>query len=154
MADITIIEQTGFGLANILPARGVDAARIEAALEGEALALLATGPGQWLAHADAAGPDWADGLDARLSGLAGVVDQSSGYVIFALSGADARRLLQKGLPVDLSPSSFPIGAVVVSAIAHIGVIAHHRAANTFHLAIFRSFAESFRHWLDASAAAL
>jgi len=164
VADVTITRLAGFGLATILPAKGVEAAQISAALgiaitpgawaSGDgALTLLGTGPGQWLAYADAAAPDWADALGDRLAGLGGVVDQSSGYVLFRVSGADALRLAQKGLPVDLSPVAFAPGAVVVSAIAHIGVIAHHVAPGILHLAVFRSFADSFHHWLEGAAAA-
>ena len=91
-------------------------------------------------------------LGERLSGVADVVDQSSAYVLWQVSGADAQRLLQKGLPVDLA--ELTPGATVVSTIAHIGVIVHCPAPCTYHLASFRSFALSFRGWLDASIAAL
>lgn len=164
MAEVSITRLAGFGLATILPAKGVEPAQIGAALgiplapgaraSGDgALALLGTGPGQWLACAKAAAPDWADALGERLAGLAGVVDQSGGYELFCLSGADALRVVQKGMPVDLSPAAFAPGAVAVSAIAHIGVIVHHVAPGVLHLAVFRSFAASFLHWLDETARA-
>jgi len=54
--------------------------------------------------------------------------------------------------VDLS--AIAPGAVIVSAIAHLGVIVHHTAPNTFHVFVFRSFAVNFREWLDTSIAAL
>jgi len=154
VADISITQLAGFGLATILPAKGIAPAAIHAALAEAALTLLPTGPSQFLAYTPIAAPDWAEALEEKLAGLASVVDQSSGYSLFRVSGSDALRLLQKGLPVDLSPAAFPLGAVVVSAIAHIGVIAHHVAPNTFHLAPFRSFTQSFHHWLDTAAAAL
>ena len=81
-----------------------------------------------------------------------MVDQSSAYSLLQITGADARRLLQKGVPVDLS--ALAPGAVVVSVIAHVGVIVHQIGPESFHLAIFRSFAGGFRDWLDASIAAL
>jgi methylglutamate dehydrogenase subunit D len=169
VADITVREMTGFGLATILPRRGVGAEALGSALgfpvtggafsssgasAGEGLALWGTGPGQWLAFADLGTPGWADALGETLVDVAAVVDQSGAYSLLHIAGSDARRLLQKGLPVDLSPGAFAPGAVVVSAVAHIGVIVHQDSPTSFHLAVFRSFAGSFRHWLEPSIAAL
>jgi sarcosine oxidase subunit gamma len=165
VADIAVSEPTGFGLANVLPRRGVGADALADGLgfavasrpsecPGDGLSLWGTGPGQWLAHAAVAAPGWADMLAQRLHGLAGVVDQSSAYTLFHITGADARRLLQKGLPIDLSEAVFAPGDVAVSAIAHIGVIVHHRLQGGYDLAVFRSFSENFRHWLTISIAAL
>lgn len=163
MVDVSVRELAGFGLANVLPRAGIGPDALGAALgfavisapvasEGAGLALWGTGPGQWLAFADAAAPDWAEALGDRLAGLAAVVDQSSAYTLLQITGADARRLLQKGVPVDLS--ALAPGAVVVSVIAHVGVIVHQIGPESFHLAIFRSFVGGFRDWLDASIAAL
>lgn len=163
MADCVYSEPADFGLAHVLPGRDSGTGALGAALGctitpgphatgAGAITLWGVAPGQWLAHAEQAGPEWAEALGAQVSGIATVIDQSSGYVLFRLSGADAARVLQKGLPVDLS-AQVP-GAVTVSAIAHIGVIAHRRAADSFDVAVFRSFAHSFRHWLDATLAGL
>jgi methylglutamate dehydrogenase subunit D len=165
VADIRVSDVTGFGLATILLRRGTDAAALGAALgfpvtpgpvssAGADLALWGTGPGQWLAFADSAAPDWAERLGERLADVAEVVDQSGAYSLLQIAGDDARRLLQKGLPVDLSPGAFVPGAVVVSAAAHIGVIVHQITPTSFHIAVFRSFAGSFRDWLEPSIAAL
>ncbi len=165
MADIAIVELTGFGLATIVARKGVETLQIGEALGvditagpqssgGEGLTMLGTGPRQWLAYAEIGDTDWIETLSDRLGGLGAAIDQSSAYVLFNLTGTDARRLLQKGLSIDLAPAAFPPGAVAVSVIAHIGVIAHHVEPDTFRLAIFRSFAESFRRWLDAAIAAL
>ncbi|KUR76593.1 sarcosine oxidase subunit gamma [Novosphingobium sp. Fuku2-ISO-50] len=170
MVDVSVRELAGFGLANVLPRAGIGPDALGTALglrvisapvssegvasEGAGLALWGTGPGQWLAFADAAAPDWAEALGDRLAGLAAVVDQSSAYTLLQITGADARRLLQKGVPVDLSALAPGAGAVVVSVIAHVGVIVHQTGPESFHLAIFRSFAGGFRDWLDASIAAL
>lgn len=143
MADIALIEQTGFGLASVI-AHG--------AAVFDTAGLWPVAPGQWLAHAEAASPDWAERLGDDLAGRATVIDQSSAYVLWQVTGADAQRLLQKGLPVDLA--TLTPGAVVVSAIAHIGVIVECAAPDRYHLAVFRSFAHSFRDWLQAGIAAL
>ena len=152
MADITFQELTGFGLATVLPHRGKEAET--ATLAGSGLTLWATGPGQSLAFAPHAEPAWGEALEERLAPTAHVIDQSSGYSIFALSGCDAARMLQKGLPIDLSDHRFPVDHVAVSVIAHIGVIVHRAAPDLFHVATFRSFADSFHHWLDLTAATL
>ena len=143
MADITLTELADFGLASVVARHGGIP---------DAGTLWAVAPGQWLAFAASAAPDWAETLGERLVGVADVVDQSSAYVLWQVSGADAQSLLQKGLPVDLA--ALTPGATAVSAIAHIGVIVHCPAPGTYHLASFRSFALSLRDWLDASIAAL
>ena len=84
MADQTILKQrTGFGLATVMARKGVDASAIGASLGlpardgpfwtrseavgggrplgGEAITLLGTGAGSWLAHAEQAPADWAEG---------------------------------------------------------------------------------------------
>ncbi|WP_353230919.1 sarcosine oxidase subunit gamma family protein [Novosphingobium sp.] len=165
MADVRVSELAGYGLASVMLRPGVDPAVLGAALGiavatgprasmGDGIALWGSGPGQWLAHVDMAAPDWADALGDRLTGVAAVVDQSGAYTLFDLAGTDAAAVLQMGLPVDLSPAALAADAVVVSVIAHIGVIVHRVAPDHFHLAVFRSFTESFREWLNATIAAL
>jgi sarcosine oxidase subunit gamma len=174
VVDISASELTGFGLASVLLRAAVSPLSIRGlagggdspdgsasgeglfsgpiASQGAGVTLLGTGPNQWLAYADDAAPDWAETLGDTLAGVAGVVDQSSAYTLWQITGANARRLLQKGVPVDLW--AIVPGAVVVSAIAHLGVIIHHTAPDSFHVFVFRSFAINFRDWLDASIAAL
>jgi methylglutamate dehydrogenase subunit D len=81
-----------------------------------------------------------------------VTDQSSGYVIFRLSGEGATALLQKGAFIDLDPVAFAVGAAATTVIAHIGVIIWKLDdVPTFDIALFRSFAGSFRDWIAANA---
>ena len=163
MADRVIVEErTGFGLATVMARRGADSRAIGAALgvdlrdgpycsTGGGFALLGTGPGSWLAHADAAPADWAAGLRERLGALASVSDQSGGYVLFRLSGPGARTVLQRGAAIDFHPAAFAAGAVVATVIAHIGVVIRQvDDAPTYDIALFRSFSDSFRHWLDTT----
>jgi sarcosine oxidase subunit gamma len=87
--------------------------------------------------------------------MASVSDQSGGYVILRISGPAARTLLQRGAPVDLHPSAFGPGSVAATVIAHIGVIIRQLDATpAYEIALFRSYAASFGHWLDAAVAAL
>lgn len=149
MAEIAIMEETGFGLASILPMRGVSKPDMP-----EGVAVLEIGPDVWLGFAPIGGAGWAQELASHLSGQAWVVDQSGGYRLFALTGADAGRLLQKGLPVDLAPSTFPPGAVIVSAIAHIGVTLRHVTPGLYHMFAPRSMGASLLHWLETTSEAL
>lgn len=148
----TMTERTGFGLATVMARKGVDPRLVEAALPD--MRLLPTGPGTWLALADA--PD--EGLAARLEGLASVSDQSGGYVLYRIEGPQARALLQRGVFIDLDARVFVPGSVSVTMIAHMGVVLWRPegadAPDVFELALFRSFAQSFRHWVDATARGL
>lgn len=143
MADIAIAQADDFGLASVVAPGAVPLA---------VAAMWPVAPGQWLAFGETGSPAWADDLAGQLAGLATVIDQSSAYTLFRISGADARRLVQKGLPVDLA--TLAPGAVVVSAIAHVGVIVRVAAADSLQILVFRSYAATFRDWLAASVAAL
>jgi methylglutamate dehydrogenase subunit D len=142
------------GIAAVAARKGVDLARIGAAA-GEGPSLLGVGPGAWLAVEEDAQPDFADRLQQDLAGLASVSDQSSAYAVLRLSGPGARTVLQRGASIDFHSDVFRVGSVAVTVIAHIGVVIWQvDDAPTYDVFVFRSFAESFRHWLDETAAAL
>ncbi len=159
---VVVEERIGFGLATVMARKGVEPAAIGAALRVDlrdgptcstcdGIVLLGTGPGSWLAHSDAAPAEWAAGLRDRLGPLASVSDQSGGYAIFRLSGRDARTVLQRGASIDFHPAAFGPGAVATTVIAHIGVVIRQvDDAPTYDILLFRSFAGSFRHWLDTT----
>jgi len=162
---LTIEERTGFGLATVMARKGVTAQSIADALgvpvvdgpqwssHGE-LALLGSGPGTWLALAEGAA-DHTQRLRAALGPLASVTDQSGTYVILRMAGPEARTVLQRGAPVDLHPAAFGPGCVAVTVIAHIGVVIRQLDDTpAYEVAVFRSYAASFRHWLDQAVAAL
>ena len=167
MADLRIERREGFGLASIMARKGIDAGRIGAALGlvaptspartvgSDGSSLIGVGEGSWLAYADDVPVFWADELRRRLNGLASVSDQSSAYVLLRLQGEDARSLLQRGMPIDLHADVFGPDSAATTVISHIGAIVwqlDHRP--TYDVATFRSFADSFRHWLDQAATAL
>jgi sarcosine oxidase subunit gamma len=128
----TLMEKTGI----------VDAARQSGA---GGITALGIGPGRWLF------------LDsplqqlASLSELASLSDHSDGYAVFEVCGPKARAALVKGVPVDLHPDVFT-DTVAVTVIAHIGAIVWQSAPERFSIAVFRSYAGSFWHFLSASAA--
>lgn len=167
MAERVIIsERTVLGMATVMQRRQGDVAALAAAIgcplpdgprrttAGEVL-LLGTGPGTMLALSEDAGADWGAALQARLAGLASVSDQSSGYRVFRFAGPAAADLLQRGVAIDLHPDVFKMDSVAATVIAHIGVILWRvDAGSGFDVAVFRSFADSFRHWIDVTRAAI
>lgn len=162
----TLTEREGWGLATVMARKGVSAEAIGDALglglcdrpgwSGDSrLMMIGTGPGSWLAHADAADNALADALSLQLGGLASVSDQSSGYRIFRLSGSRARDLLQRGAFIDLHPDRFARRSSAVTVIAHIGVILWQVEDDpVYDIAVFRSYADSFLDWFAAARAAL
>jgi methylglutamate dehydrogenase subunit D len=119
------------------------------------LALIGTGPDVWLAVKEKTGSGWASGLAERLVDAASVSDQSSGYAVLRLEGAAARELLSRGAFIDFHPSCFGPGSAAVTVIAHMGVILWQiDDAPTYEVALFRSYAASFWHWIEATSAAM
>jgi methylglutamate dehydrogenase subunit D len=160
---LQVTERSDLALATVMARRGVDAATLGDRLgllppdgpqvsRDEAMTLIGVGPAAWLAIGEGAAAGWASDLAERLAGLASVTDQSSGYVVFRLSGTGAGVLLQKGAFIDLDPDAFAHGAAATTVIDHIGVILWKVDDKpTFDVALFRSFAGSFRHWIAANA---
>ena len=161
-----IDEQTGRGIATVMARKGVSAERIGEALGLElsgrpkavskgSVVALGTGPGTWLVMDEAAGWDFADRLQERLTGLASVSDQSSSYAILRLSGPGTRTILQRGASIDFHPDAFHTGCAATTVIAHIGVIIWQvDELPTFDVAVFRSLSGSFQHWLKEAVATL
>ena len=164
--DVAVGERTGLGIATLM-ARGGGTARLaeQVAELGVALpdgpralvagdvTIVGTGAGTWLLLSAGAGSCWAADLAHAYRDVASVADQSSGYAVLRLSGEGARALLSRGAFLDFHPDMFAPGAAAVTLIAHMGVILWQRdAAPTFEIALFRSLAESFWHWLESAAA--
>ena len=114
---------------------------------------LGTGPWKWLAISEAPNPDFVADLEAKLEGLASIADQSGALGILRLTGPALLPTLEKGLQIDLAPDAFPVNAVAVTSIAHIGTTLWKvDDAPTIDVAIARSLANSFQHWLEVSTA--
>ena len=167
MPDKLIVEpRSALGIASVMARKGIDAGAIGQILDAEMpigpratfvglRTIVGTGPGAWLVIDEGAGPDFAEGLHEALSGFASVSDQSSGYSVQRLSGRGAHTLLQRGAAIDFDPSVFGPGSAATTVIAHIGVILWQIDKRpTYDVATFRSYAGSFRIWLDQTAAAL
>lgn len=160
MADVVISIRGGVAIANIAARNGVNERIIGAKLGvdlpkcagwngGAALMLIGYAPGCWMAFAEPEPDNWIGALTTKLEELASVTDQSAAYTILRLTGGECRRLLQRGLALDLHQNSFTVHSAAITQIAHVGVIVWQvDAAPTFDLAIPRSYTSSFLVWLN------
>lgn len=156
--DVLIADRPLLGIATVM-ARGVPPAIDGLAWPGGPGAaisggttIVGTGPGAWLVLRDAAPPGWIDSLESELSGTASVADQSSAYAVLRLGGDGARRLIGRGAFVDFHADAFRAGSAAVTLIAHISATLWQcDDAPTYEVAIFRSNADSFWHWLESAA---
>ena len=80
------------------------------------------------------------------------MDQSDGYAGLRLEGPAVLEVLAKGVFLDLHLSAFPVGSAAGVTVSHIGVILWRREETAFEMLCFRSYARSFWHWLEESAA--
>lgn len=121
---------------------------------GFGFGFLWCGPGHWLAMSDGAADtnSLEQQLQEKLAGLAAICDQSGSRVLFSVQGPAARSVLAKGLGVDLHPRSFQPGHVAMSSIGHMGVqLWQVDATPEYRLLVARSYAGSFRRWLEAAS---
>lgn len=118
-----------------------------------ALTLCATGPLELWALSETQS-------EAALLGILGdaakeaayLYGQSHGRVVLRLSGARAPDVLAKGCPLDLHPSAFPAPGAGHTSIEKMPVLVVKRDDGpTFDLAVGRSYARSFAHWLCEAA---
>ena len=141
-------------VAAIRAAYGVDLPNGPARVENNGVAFVWAGPDQWLAIAERGqGRDLEVELKAAVAGNASVVDHSDGRVVVRISGPRARDVLAKGVPIDLHARAFGPGSVAITHASHIGVILWQLDDTpTYELALFRSYVDSFAHWVFESAA--
>jgi methylglutamate dehydrogenase subunit D len=133
-------------------AYGIDLTSGPRLSRGNRIALVGTGPRTWLALRDRDGP-LAQELESTFADAASIVDQSDRYAVLRLSGSKVRATFEKGLGVDLHPRAFRPGDAATTACAHIGVILWQLDDTpTYEIAVFRSLASAFWHWLSTSAA--
>ena len=165
-AGVTVFERTGLGIANVMVRKGKEddlAARMQrefglvppdrpCGVSNGPVTALGVGPGKWIVLHDG-GAGFVPGLAERLQGAAGVTDQSGALGVLRLLGPALPATLEKGLQIDVSARAFPAGSVAVTAIAHVGVTLWKLDDTpTLEIAVARSLADSFLHWLEASAA--
>jgi sarcosine oxidase subunit gamma len=165
---VIVSEIRGAGLATVTARKGRRAALLDAArsafgaelpatprrVERREIAFVWSGPDQWLACRH---PAPAEGMEALLAapfaGLASVVDQSHARMLLRVTGPHVRDALAKGVAVDLHPRAFKAGDAAATLVSHIPVhLWQIDDRPTYEFAVARSLAQSFWHWLEASAA--
>jgi sarcosine oxidase subunit gamma len=118
---------------------------------GREIGFIWAGPDQWLARAEGV-PDLDSELALALGRRAMVADQSDGRCVLRLSGPSTRQVLAKGIGLDLDARLFKPGDVALTLAEHIGVqLWQVDDKPSYEIAMFRSLAGSFWHWLSASA---
>jgi methylglutamate dehydrogenase subunit D len=117
---------------------------------GDALALLWSAPGQFLAVGNA---EATQRLTGALHPQALAIDLSGGRVVIRVSGGSAREVLARCMPLDLHPRVMRPGRVASTVAAHIGVqLWQVDAAPTYDIAGPVSSAGSLRRALEVSGA--
>lgn len=123
---------------------------------GGDLALLATGPGAWLAAREGGWKDFGASLREAIGDLASISDQSDGYVVLRLTGSKLRETLAKMIPVDLHSKVFECGTAAVTTVGHIGATLWRldnsdAGSPVFEIAVGGSMAADFWRILSESA---
>ena len=78
--------------------------------------------------------------DAATNKAASLVDISHRHASLEIRGSQAARLLVAACPLDLDPSSFPVGMVTRTIFGKAEIVLWRTAPDTFHLEVQRSFA--------------
>ena len=136
---------------SIAPYRGQTAAVSAALLQSHGLAF--PGPGEVLGTPGAmlawAGLDQAFLIGAApgdaLAAHAALVDQSDGWARLILTGPDARAVLARFVPLDLSPTACPPGSSRRTLLGHMQAMILHHDADSFEILVFRSMAATAIH---------
>ena len=109
------------------------------------------GPDEWLIKtADGKEITLSDSLREAVRGQhAAVTLLSDSYLVFRVSGNEARAVLNQGTGIDLHPRSFSPGKCVRTSLGRMGVILHQvDGIPSYDVYTLRSYANYFRLWLD------
>jgi sarcosine oxidase subunit gamma len=107
---------------------------------------------QLLLSAVEEGPAGVQLLEAALAALPhSLVDVSHRQIAFELAGALAQTVLNAGCPLDLHPVSFPVGMCTRTVLGKADVVLWRTGADTFHVEVWRSFADYASRFLAEAA---
>ena len=152
---ITRRGKAGAVVVALRDATGVDAPQTPTRIAKGDVALVWSGPGQWLVMSPGAS-ETSKRVTAALAGLAAVVDQSDARVHLRLTGPDVRAALAKLVMLDLHPGEFAPGAAAMTVIAHVPVhlwrLTDGVEGPVFVIAGPQSYATSLWHHIVISAA--
>ncbi|MGK0271874.1 MAG: heterotetrameric sarcosine oxidase gamma subunit [Cocleimonas sp.] len=82
--------------------------------------------------------------------LSYLCDQSDSWVTLRISGENSLEALERICPLDINPSSFPVGSVARTSMEHMATIIIHEEEGSYLLLSLRSFAHSFLHAVTTS----
>jgi sarcosine oxidase, subunit gamma len=110
--------------------------------EGAGRAALWLGPDEWLLIAEGAdAAALSETMESVLDGTAhSLVDVSHRQIGLIATGPAAARTLNAGCPLDLGSKAFPVGMATRSIFDKAEIVLWRRAATTFHVEVWRSFA--------------
>lgn len=92
--------------------------------------------------------------DASLSDHAALSDQSDGWAHLILTGPDARAVLARFVPLDLSPAACPAGSARRTLLGHMQALILYEGGEGFEILVFRSMAATAVHDLDRAMRAV
>ncbi len=120
--------------------------------KGDGITALWLAPDRWLLL-DRPSEGSAGVLRDRLTHLGvSIVDKSSGYSVFRISGGSARDLLAKSCPLDLHPKVFRPGACAQTLVAETSTLIHATEDGSLDLYVARSYGLSVMELLHHQAA--
>jgi sarcosine oxidase subunit gamma len=70
-----------------------------------------------------------------------LVDVSHRQIALEVSGPQAQNVLNAGCPLDLHVESFPVGACTRTVLGKCDIVLWRTGASTFHVEVWRSFAD-------------
>lgn len=156
-AALTLGEVRGFTLTQVAVFDKVSEAAVAAvtgalpqentrAIESNGRTLFRTGPlAFWCL-----GPE-KDDLAQQLQGKAIVTPLSHSRTRISIDGSAARKVLAKGLPLDLHPGVFTPGTFAMTGLHHTPVLLHCVGEDRFELYAMRTFAMDAWEWLQDAA---
>ncbi len=83
--------------------------------------------------------------DKALMRHAALTDQSDGWAVVRLSGAEARDVLARLTPIDLRESVFKRGHTARTELAHMMASITRTGAQSWQIMVFQSFAKTLVH---------
>lgn len=95
-------------------------------------------------------PDAEQVVAERMKGAVYTTDQTDVWVVLGLSGAGARRALERICMLDLHPEAFAVDAAARTVMEHLGVLILRTGADDYLLLSASSSAGSFLHALETS----
>ncbi|WP_136443111.1 sarcosine oxidase subunit gamma [Pacificoceanicola onchidii] len=85
-----------------------------------------------------------------LAQCAAMSDQSDGWAVVRLEGADGADVLARLVPIDLRPSAFPDGAVARTLCQHMTVTILRENVDALVIFAFRSMAKTLVHDVETA----